>query len=249
MQADAAREEMERVERDLTMLSRAIAYPATPSLAQAVRRRLSSAKPAPAAAPRWQLALTAVAAAAVVAAAALGSIAPARDAVADFFERINIFETDQPLEGLPTEVRGAEMSPESAGARLGSPILQPGDDEGLTREKLVFQDFGEVKAAVSFYRTDDGRLSRSFRQPRTSARACHPDGDATSTPIYGLGNSAYWIEGAHLVQFYDFEGQVIGESVRRTGTNTLVWDRDGLIFRIEGDLSQDEAVQIAQSLR
>ncbi len=42
---------------------------------------------------------------------------------------------------------------------------------------------------------------------------------------------------------------MIQESVRATDVNTLLWDEDGRVFRIEGDLTLEEARKIAQSLR
>jgi hypothetical protein len=86
-------QEIDRLERDITLLSRAIAFPQTPSLAVRVRSRIEAERRLKAAAPSWQLALTAIAAAAVALAFVAGVVSPARDAVADLFDRINIFET------------------------------------------------------------------------------------------------------------------------------------------------------------
>ncbi len=68
-------------------------------------------------------------------------------------------------------------------------------------------------------------------------------------PVSGLGSEAYWLTGLRIVQYYDLNGSVIQESVRATDVNTLLWDEEGRVFRIEGDLSQDEAKKIAQSLK
>jgi len=243
-------EEMERVERELRLLSQAMAYPPAPPLAQAVRRRLETQPRAHRPARPWQLALTGVAAAAVVAAAVIGSIAPAREAVADFFDRINIFETEQSIEGLPTEIKGTEVTLEAAETRLGFPVLVPAYPRGVEIDRVVFQDYGQVNAAVVMLRTGEGESIALFETNAHVGKGLSPEPPSTAEPVAGLGREAYWIEGAHTVQYYDELGRVVPESIRATGQNTLVWDVDGYVFRIEGtaSLSRDDAVLMAQSL-
>ena len=55
--------------------------------------------------------------------------------------------------------------------------------------------------------------------------------------------------GLRIVQSYDAEGNFIRESQRQTETNTLVWIQNDLVFRLEGDLSQDEALRMARSVK
>jgi hypothetical protein len=87
-------EEIDRLERDIGLLSRALVFPQTPSLTDRVRvrieqERLTSRAALLAACPhddrrcRGRLAFVA------------GVLAPARDAVADLFDRVNIFETEK----------------------------------------------------------------------------------------------------------------------------------------------------------
>jgi len=42
---------------------------------------------------------------------------------------------------------------------------------------------------------------------------------------------------------------VIRDSVRATEENTLLWSANGRVFRIEGNLTQEQAIAIAKSLR
>jgi hypothetical protein len=248
---------MERVEQDLRLLSEAMTYPATPAIAAAISRRLGeAARYEPQRARIWQLALAGAAATVVLAAAIAGSIAPARDAVADFFDRINIFETDESIKGLPTEITGAPLTLEEAEARLGAPILLPAYPEGIAPQRVLLQDFGEVNSAVIFFRHPNGATFALFE---TSARIGKgisgvpvgkgvPDPETQVTTVPGLGSEAYWLKGLRIVQYYDPQGNVIPESVRATDVNTLIWDENGFVFRLEGDLSQEEAVRIARSL-
>jgi hypothetical protein len=53
-----------------------------------------------------------------------------------------------------------------------------------------------------------------------------------------------WIEGAHPLQFEtgDFDVQIIVDS------NVLIWTEGAVTYRLEGQLSLDEAIQLAESL-
>lgn len=246
-------EEMERVEQDLRLLSQAIVYPATPSLARAGRRRLETPQRHREPARPWQLVTTGIAAAAVIAAAAIGSVAPAREAVADFFDRINVFQTDEPIAGLPTEISGTPVTLEEAGASLDFAIKLPAYPEDLEPNRVLFQefglDFGPSEAVVLFFTHPSGTPFLLLETNAIVGKGIPTDGVATAQFVSDFGNEAYWIEGPHTVQYYDEHGDVIPESVRVTGENTLIWDAGGRVFRLEGDLPQSEAVKIAQSLR
>jgi len=66
--------------------------------------------------------------------------------------------------------------------------------------------------------------------------------------VSGLGSETYWLTGLRIVQYHDVDGAVIQQSIRATDVNTLLWS-DGRIFRIEGNLTQEQAKAIANSLR
>ena len=63
------------------------------------------------------------------------------------------------------------------------------------------------------------------------------------------GNPAYWIESdGHTIRFVDEDGTEIAGSERTVIGNVLVWNSAETFYRIEGDLSQEEALAIAESL-
>lgn len=76
-----------------------------------------------------------------------------------------------------------------------------------------------------------------------------PAGGAEAEPVDSLGSEAYWLTGVRLVQYQDPSGGVIYESRRITDQNTLIWEQDGFVYRIEGPLDKDRAVEIARSLQ
>ena len=104
--------EITGMEHHLTALARAITYPPTPDLAAGFWRRLEASREATARpVSGLSFAGLAVAAAVVVVSVVIGTVTPARDAAADLFDRIDIFETKDSLSGLPTDVRGEERAP------------------------------------------------------------------------------------------------------------------------------------------
>jgi hypothetical protein len=59
------------------------------------------------------------------------------------------------------------------------------------------------------------------------------------------GQYAVWVEGPYLVQLTD------GSYTQRTLVpgNTLIWEENGITYRLESDLGLEEAIKIAESLR
>jgi len=62
------------------------------------------------------------------------------------------------------------------------------------------------------------------------------------------GATAIWIPGPHELVYVDRAGQRHTESAR-LAANTLVWQRDDMTFRLEGAVTVERAVAIAQSVR
>ncbi|HLB26179.1 MAG TPA: DUF4367 domain-containing protein [Dehalococcoidia bacterium] len=248
-------DEMSSLERDLERLARAVAYPPAPPLAAAVRRRLAAAPEAPRrpwTLPPVRWALAAAGATALVVALALGVWAPGRAAVADFFDRIRIFREEEPPAGVtatppPAEIVGEEVSITEAEGKLGFALRQPSYPDGLRLERTLLQEFRGFSAVALFYEGPSGLDFALFETNGAVGKGLGPD--ATASPVAGLGGEAYWLEGRRTVAYYNAAGDLAEGSQRSTDTNTLIWDEGGHVFRLEGDLSPEEALRIAQSLR
>ena len=52
----------------------------------------------------------------------------------------------------------------------------------------------------------------------------------------------------HFVLLVNPVGEVVEETAR-LARDVLVWERDGVAYRLEGDFSRDEALELARSLR
>ena len=60
---------------------------------------------------------------------------------------------------------------------------------------------------------------------------------------------AIWIEGeSHFFFYRDPAGNILQESLRLAG-NTLLWERDGQLLRLEAQVSKSRALEIAASFR
>ena len=63
------------------------------------------------------------------------------------------------------------------------------------------------------------------------------------------GEPGYWFSGEpHFFTYQDAAGTLREEQTRLAG-NTLIWQRGDLTLRLEGELSRDEAIRIAESMR
>ncbi len=211
-------DDFELLERDLERLSRAVSYPVSPSLAAAVALALL-----------------------------LGLWTPGRDAVADFFDRLNIFQTEESPAGLPREIVGTPVSLAQAEERLGFAPKEANCPKGVGLERALLQEFPGFRSVVLFYEQEVEPGFALFQTEGSLGKGL-PIG-AEAEPVSGLGDQAYWLEGLRIVEYYDEQGGLIRESRRATDANTLIWSEDGFVFRVEGDLSQEEAIRIAQSLR
>jgi len=62
------------------------------------------------------------------------------------------------------------------------------------------------------------------------------------------GHTGYWISGApHDFAFTSADGTVYFDTFR-LATNTLIFDDGGTLVRIEGQMSEQQATQIARSM-
>ena len=73
-------------------------------------------------------------------------------------------------------------------------------------------------------------------------------GLATVETVDVAGASGLWITGEpHVFWYLDPDGEVI-ESGRRLVGDVIVWERDGVLYRIEGEITLDSALEIAASM-
>jgi hypothetical protein len=73
--------------------------------------------------------------------------------------------------------------------------------------------------------------------------------DATVESVDVDGSPGVWISGEpHIFWYVAPDGTFITDSRRLVG-DTLAWERDGVLYRIEGAITLERALEIARSLR
>lgn len=60
------------------------------------------------------------------------------------------------------------------------------------------------------------------------------------------GEPAVWLEGAHSIEYSDASGVFQSDSIR-IADHVLLWRHDGLTFRLEGEITRDQAIDIAEA--
>jgi hypothetical protein len=259
----------ERLAAEMAALE--VAWPPTPDIAGTVLARLEEPAPAPSASPPRRRRLVpafAWAAAAIVGALAITMAASpsARSAILEWLglksvkiERRAPTATPQPRRSqLGSElVLGRAVSLDEARRLAGFRIRVPG---ALPAPDAVWYDAPPPAGGrVSFvYRPQRG-LTRS---PETGTGLLVSQWRATVSPVIQKsagnaklerlevgGDPAFFISGEpHGVAWLDENGQIDFDEQRLAGNTLLVERSDGLLLRVEGDISREAAVRIAQSL-
>jgi hypothetical protein len=252
-------------ELELELRELRVEWPETPDLATAVSARLASA-PAPRPArrlswldrPAWQLA---VAATALVIAVVM-AVPPARSAVLDWlgFGSVRIERTEPRPPFAGGLVLGEPVTLAQARRRAGFPVLVPaavGEPDAVyldsdpavgTRVDLVYRARPGLPSAST---TGAGLLVTEFRAIATPVIEKSAGGGARVERLEVGGDPAFFISGAeHGFAYVDPRtGNTNFENQRLAGNTLLVERSDGVLLRLEGELSRAEAVRIADSVR
>ena len=229
----------------LTRMAADASWPPTPELAARVRTAIETQPARPSRAPRRKPLL-----AALLALIVGGGVLAAPGVGSGLLERLGL------RDAKVTKVR--ELPPTSLGRRLdlgerttpagarrdaGFDLLRPA---ALGAPREVYVDDG----AVTFvYRARSGRPIL-FTQVRGSARPYvqkFVTADTRRVRIDGV--AGLLLQGEHAV-FFDDRGRGGATRVQepRLAKNTLLWERDGLLLRLEADQPAGELVRIARSV-
>jgi hypothetical protein len=97
--------------------------------------------------------------------------------------------------------------------------------------------------------TDVGLLVTEFRARFDEEFVIKEAGPGTRVEQVSVGGApGYWVEGEpHTVVYVDDRG--LNSDTLRLAGNTLLWERNGVTFRLEADISKGEALRIATSFR
>jgi hypothetical protein len=232
---------MAELERDLREAGRLLAFPPEPDLVPRVRAHLGEAGPRGFGFPRRRVLVLALAVL-VVAVGAAFAVPSARTAILRFFHVGG--ETIERVDTLPNAPRrspiaglAGPMSVEDVTKRAGfNPILPP-KHGGIYAEDGILATYIRPHVVLTEARGELG-MSKKFASPQTRIE-----------PLRVNEHDGMWISGApHVVTYFDSQGGGQMKNVRIAG-NTLVWAYGSVTLRIEGPLTQAQALSLASSIR
>ena len=253
------------LETALRSLAKAIDYPATPDVAGAVRQRLA-AQALPLLRPRryapMRLAFAAAAAVVLALAATLAAIPGARTTVAHWFHVpgvvVNRVPSPRPTLGSKLDL-GASSTLSSAQQHVAFTIQQPHLAQLGTPEAIYLRP-SSAGSQVSFVygpRPGFPDAGQSGVGLLVSEFPGSTNGPVMGKLIYSgasvmevtvNGQSGYWIEGGHEF-FYEGPNGEFEQDTIRLARNTLLWSENRVTFRVEGDIDQSTAMEVAASMR
>jgi hypothetical protein len=240
------------LERALVAVGREVDVPETPDVVSTVlarigpRRRFSAL-------PAGRRVAFAVALVLLAAVAATLAVPPARSALLRILqiggERIEIVESlpEVPVQPDLELILGQRVTLEEARELTGLDLREP--DEAPDR--VYVGDRGTVwflygtpeeprllVAQTSQLYVDEGIAMKKLAEAGT-----------TIEPVDVDGNPGLFLSGdPHLLLLFDELGDPVWETAR-LARDVLVWVDDGVTYRLEGELTRDEALELAGSLR
>ena len=255
------------LDRELRSLATQIEYPPAPALVTAVGDRLrAEARPAPARAPWWRMprrvAVAATLALVILATGVLTFSPAAREAVARWLGLRGVrIETVPTLPTVPTPARspidlllGEEVTLSEATARAGFDVVFPAElgppsrvffDDRLPGGRVTFAYSGVPVSEHTGYALLLTQFRGSLDEP--NIRKTVGEGGVVQRVTID-GEPGFWLGGAdHLLTYLDPEGVPVQDTLRLAGP-TLLWERDGITFRLEGEITLERALEIARSL-
>lgn len=251
---------MSELERSLTEVGRRIEWPDGADLTRSVRAAID--EPGHRRATPWRTLAYAAMFAALVATVSLLSFPGVRTAVADFLG----------IGGVRIDTRGPAPTP-AAELDLGEGVSLTQARDGVSFEvrlpdalgppDSVWLDMGVTggQVALAYEATADlpaapgtnlGALITQFPDAEVEAAALTKvtgsQSGTTFEPVVVGGEQGFWVSGKpHVIAYLEPDGDVRNETVRLAG-NVLLWESDGVTYRIESRLSKTEALRIAESL-
>lgn len=243
---------MTDLERALVLLGDELAFPPAPDVSARVLARVAEPPPR-----RRRRALVLVLAALAVAVGAAFAVPQARSAILDFFglrgatvQRVETLPVVPPRTAQALDL-GRELEPEELEGALVPSALGPPDAAYVSQEPygrrvtLVYRPGDGIPESVF---TGVGVLVTEF-VGEADERFLDKLADA-STSVERVQVGPYdglWLEGGPHVVMVESRGGSYEDRGRLAG-NTLLLERGDVLVRIEGDLSRERAIEIAESL-
>lgn len=229
-----------------------IRYPPTPDLAGAVRRRLDVGD-LPVRAP-WRIGWRLFRRSSLAALAALLLLVGAVLAVGIGLRGLSIVFVEWPPPAVGDRLElGTAVTLAEAQAQAPFEVLVPTGEIGEPDEIYVDEAGGVYRVSL-VYRSDSDPASVDLLITEFHARteqdvAVKELGPRSrAEPVTVRGEPGFWISGEpHVLVYLDRGGRPFEDRVRLVG-DVLVWQRDEVTLRLEGAVSREAALRIAESM-
>jgi hypothetical protein len=232
------------LEQQVRHLAQQFQYPTTPLIATAVRQNLRR----PAHRPyRWAWTLAAIFALVFLAAALLAS--PARARIVEWLRvgAVRIFLIDPAITPIPTSpALNSELEGETtlltAQEKVNFNLMIPLDVG--EPDRVYYQEIDRAKLVIMLWQDlEQGDLALYQIQGPVSIINKRYVGSIEETVV---GSEwAVWVEGPY--ELYIETGTEI--DIRVVEGRTLLWQQDGITYRLESHLALEEARELAESLQ
>lgn len=239
---------MPELDQALLAVGRNLDYPATPDLTGSVRRRLAEGRRPSVFSRRALVVALAVLAVAV---GAVLAVPQARSTIRDWLGigsvTIRYVEDLPPVEQATGDLQlGERMSLQEARERAGFTVRVP-SVEGLDDPPKVYYRDEASQVAFLYGSEDEPRLLITQADARGAIeKLVNLNVTERELVVVEPGYAGVWLFGAKHGLFYPSTDQE--EPFRLVG-NALVFEVDGVTTRIEAEISRDEALRIARSMR
>ena len=260
------REPQARIEALLVELGEELAWPGERDLGTVIRARLERGAPSrPAARRAWLRPALAVGIAVLAFSTAGAFLFPeARQAVADWLGISGIeirvddgspAPTSDPALAFALQL-GEEISLAQAESFVDFDVATP--DRSTVTPRVFFSESPGEGAVSLVYppgrdlpetsQTGVGLLLTQFEARLDEVLIRKVSTVGTRVSPVELGDRAYWIEGKpHTLLYLGPDGEVLHDRVR-FADNTLVWEENGVSYRLESALDLDVALALARSV-
>lgn len=245
------------LERLLLTTASGVRYPSTPDLTDRVLAGISAL------ASRREVVFrpflvpvpTVVLAALVLSVVLVLAVSPAGDAVARFFgvegskiERLPPAPPGVTATPLPTpEGLGATAKPVSLTEAAAAAGFAPGLPSGQGDPQGVYLIRYGTQAVVVLRYEDFDLWQAQLQQNASFGKLISPESVVQDVSV--RGEPATWLTGGpHFVSYILPNGEGLRESLRTVDRNTLIWRTAKVFYRMETDLSLEEALHIAERL-
>jgi hypothetical protein len=248
---------MTDLEQQLRDLGQHLDHPAGERMVLQLRSRLSTPGTGAGPRPQWprrRAVATVIASLAAVLLLAI-AIPPSRDAIADLLglgshevgrpDRVAVPHQGPPVTGAPSVDQTASSNLESARQAVDFPIRVPGHLDA-TPQVTVDRSVPGGLVALSY---PSFTLVEVASPPNVAAELAQLVAPESHVRIVAVrGRPGLWITGTHhQVPYLDRDGMLRFGSSRPTG-HVLLWEEDGVTYRVEGFAHQASASEIASTI-